>query len=212
MEMHNQTQKTIAYEQIKKDIIRGNLKPGEIIKEIEVSKKYGLGRMPIREALLLLVHQKYLEAFPRVGYIVTKPTLKEVLDTFYVRVLLEVDAIGLATERINESEIQLLERNNELEELLYHNPDCDSIHTTAFDLNREFHLIIANASRNERLVTLIETILDDMGRMLAFDPYIADPRQHQQIIFHLKKRDKSQAQDMMRRHIEETRLRILKMY
>lgn len=210
--MQKLTQKSIAYEQIKKDIIRGNLKPGEIIQEIEVSKKYGFGRMPIREALLLLVHQKYLESLPRVGYIVTKPTFKEVLDTFYVRTLLEVDAIGLAVEHISAYEIQLLEQNNELEKALYSNPDCDSMHTTAFDLNREFHVTIANASRNERLVTLIETILDDMGRILAFDPYIADPRQHQQIIFHLKKRNKSEAQETMRNHIEETRLRVLKMY
>lgn len=209
--MRNQTQKDIVYEQIKRDIINGKIKPGEIIREIEISKKYGFGRMPTREALLLLVHQNYLESLPRVGYIVTKPSLKEILDTFYVRTLLEVEAIGLAAEQISEKEIHLLEQNNELERSINWDKKDDYVHSKAFELNRDFHLTIARASGNDRLASLIETILDDMGRMLAFDPYIADPDQHKQILNFLKQRNKEKAREAMRNHIQETRSRILKL-
>lgn len=210
--MRNQTQKDIVYEQIKKDIINGKFKPGEIIKETEISQKYGFGRMPTREALLLLVHQNYLESLPRVGYIVTKPSLKEILDTFYVRTLLEVEAIGLAIEKISEKEIHLLEQNNELERSIINlNDQDDYVHSKAFELNRDFHLTIARASGNERLASIIGSILDDMGRMLAFDPYIADPDQHKQILNFLKQRNKQKAQEAMRNHIQETRSRILKL-
>ena len=73
----------------------------------------------------------------------------------------------------------------------------------------EFHLIIAQATRNQRLVHLIQGLIDDLERALSFDPYIADPSQHGGIILCLKNRDKAQAQAAMRQHIEETRNRIV---
>jgi DNA-binding GntR family transcriptional regulator len=52
-------------------------------------------------------------------------------------------------------------------------------------------------------------MIDDLERALTFDPYIADPTQHDDIILHLTNRDKARAQAAMRRHIEETRTRII---
>ena len=206
------TNKSIIYEQLKKEIISGILKPGEIVNEAEISKKYGVGRMPTREALLLLSHQNYVEALPRVGYIITKPTLKEILDTFQVRILLEVEAIGLAVERINNEDIKRLKENNLIENSICNQENGNSLYNKAFELNREFHLTIANISGNSRLALIIENILDDMGRMLAFDPYIADPNQHQKLISCLEQHDKQRAQEAMRRHIDDTRMRILRLY
>ena len=206
------TNKSIIYEQLKKEIISGILKPGEIVNEAEISKKYGVGRMPTREALLLLSHQNYVEALPRVGYIITKPTLKEILDTFQVRILLEVEAIGFAVERINNEDIKRLKENNLIENSICNQENGNSLYNKAFELNREFHLTIANISGNSRLALIIENILDDMGRMLAFDPYIADPNQHQKLISCLEQHDKQRAQEAMRRHIDDTRMRILRLY
>ena len=97
--------------------------------------------------------------------------------------------------------------------MLYtHISDWDMVTTdksAASALNREFHLTIAQLSGNNRLVTLIQQLIDDMERMLVNDPYLTDPSQHKKIMDALLTHDKGQAQEAMRFHIAETRNRIV---
>lgn len=53
--------------------------------------------------------------------------------------------------------------------------------------------------------------LNIMERVLSFDPVIADPGQHTEIIDSLKARDKERAQKAIKAHLEETKKRILQM-
>ena len=76
-------------------------------------------------------------------------------------------------------------------------------------LNREFHLVLARLSGNTRLADLIQTIMDDMERLLVADPYLADPSQHRKILAALMGGDKIQAHAAMEQHIKETMARIV---
>jgi len=64
----------------------------------------------------VLSHENFLEPMPRIGYVVVQPSIKDVLETFHLRMLLEVEAIGLAAGRISEEELCQLEANNQTEE------------------------------------------------------------------------------------------------
>jgi DNA-binding GntR family transcriptional regulator len=202
------TKKDIVYERIRQAIITGVLKPGEILNEAEIASKFESGKTPAREALLLLTHAGYLNSLPRVGYMVTKPSLQDILETFHLRITLEVEAIGLAIGRLAPEDIQRLQENNNAEQRLTASMiSTDKTASTA--LNREFHLTIAQLSGNNRLATLIQQLLDDMERMLVNDPYLTDPSQHQKIMDALHTHDKGQAQEAMHFHISETRNRIV---
>ena len=203
------TKKTIVYDQLKRNIISGEISAGTILNEAELVQNLGVGKTPIREALIMLSHEGLVDAMPRVGYVVTRLTIQDMLEIFAVRILLEVDAIGLAAERITESDIHKLEDNNKREATLANEEPGASLKEQGYQLNHEFHLIIAEATGNHRLVRLIQGLIDDLERALSFDPYIADPSQHGGIILCLKNRDKAQAQATMRSHIEETRNRIV---
>jgi len=203
------TKKTIVYDQLKKNIISGEISAGAILNEAELVQNLGVGKTPIREALIMLSHEGLVDAMPRVGYVVTRLTIQDMLEIFALRILLEVDAIGIATERITENDIGKLEDNNKRETALANGEPEASLKEQGYQLNREFHLIIAQATGNQRLVRLIQGLIDDLERALSFDPYIVDPPQHGGIILCLKNRDKAQAQATMRQHIEETRNRIV---
>jgi len=204
-----QTKKERVYQQIRKAILSGELKAGEILKEGELAERYGVGKTPTREALIVLSHEKFLEPMPRVGYIVGKPSIRDVLETFHLRMLLEIEAIGIAAERIGEEEIRQLEQNNQAENQLACHYCDNELKEKAYELNRDFHLIIAQASGNSRLAGTVRQLIDDMERMLSEDPYLADPLQHMQMLESLKQRDRAAAQEAMRQHLEETRSRLL---
>jgi DNA-binding GntR family transcriptional regulator len=202
------TKKEQVYERIRRAIITGELKPGEILNEAEIAAQFESGKTPTREALLLLTHDGFLDSLPRVGYIVSKPTMQDILEIFHLRIILEVEAIGLAAGRLSPEDIRHLQENNKEEEKLMvsTNPNDKA---TASALNREFHFILARPSGNARLATLIQQLVDDMERMLVNDPYLTDPSQHKKILDALLTQDKEQAQEAIRLHIEETRNRIV---
>ena len=156
----------------------------------------------------MLAHENFIDALPRVGYIVTKPTMQDILETFHLRLILEVEAIGLAVGRISPEDINRLEKNVQEEEHLAasFNPVQKE---KASALNRDFHLAIARESGNNRLVEYIRQLIDDMERTLVHDPYLADPNQHKKIVEALLTKDKKQSQEAMYLHIEETRNRIV---
>ena len=106
------TKKELVYNQIRNAIISGELSPGEILNEAEISLRFSSGKTPTREALLLLVHDRFLESLPRIGYQITKPTLQDVLELFYLRRLLEGEAMLLAFNNITNETIDHLVKNN----------------------------------------------------------------------------------------------------
>jgi DNA-binding GntR family transcriptional regulator len=203
------TKKSFVYELLKKKIISGEMNAGMILNEADLAQELDFGKTPTREALIMLSHDGFVDAMPRVGYVVTRLTIQDMLEIFALRILLEVDAIGTASERITESDINKLIANNQKEAALAKQKTDAAVSEQGYQLNCEFHLIIAEATGNHRLAHLIQSMMDDLERALSFDPYIADPSQHNEIILHLKNRDKANAQASMRRHIEETRNRIV---
>ena len=201
--------KDVLYQAIRQAIISGEIKAGEILKEAELSKEYGVSKTPVREALILLGHEGLVESMPRAGYVVTSVTVQDVLETFHLRSILEAEAAGLAAERITEEEIAALVKNNNEEIVLSKRAYEHGFYERAYELNMEFHQIIARASGNHRLAHLIKRLMEDMRRMLAFDPCFVNPQQHKDIIEALKHRDRAKAQQAMKRHVEETKSRLL---
>jgi DNA-binding GntR family transcriptional regulator len=76
----------------------------------------------------------------------------------------------------------------------------------------QVHQLIARASGNRWLADLIKRLMDDMRRMLAFDPRYVTPQQHLEIIEALKHRDRAKAEQAMKRHMEETKPRLLERF
>lgn len=206
------SRKEKAYQAIKQAIIAGQLETAEIYTIMELSQTFEVGRTPTREALVILASEGLIEPIPRSGYQVKSLSVHDMLEIFHLRTVLEVEGIGLAAERITDEDIYLLEENNRQEQELVLSPHTDkpthSYHK-GYELNMEFHLTIARASGNNRLADLVENLLIELERVLARDPYIAEPKQHIEIIEGLKRRDKLVSQEAMKKHIVDTKNRSL---
>jgi DNA-binding GntR family transcriptional regulator len=202
------------YQQIREKIVYGELKPGAILTEAGLANEYGVSKAPVREALVLLGHEGLVEPMPRVGHVVASFTVQDVLETFHLRSVLEAEAAGLAAERITGDRISALLQIVDEEFALAEKAREGGFDERAFDeraygLNTEFHQLIARASGNGRLADLIRQLIEDMQRMLAFDPRLVTPRQHMEIVETLKQGDRARAEQAMKRHMEETKSLVL---
>jgi DNA-binding GntR family transcriptional regulator len=74
---------------IKNKIISFEIKPGEALREGMIAGELGMGRTPVREALLILEQERLVECISNVGSLVRKLTRKEADDYYALREALE---------------------------------------------------------------------------------------------------------------------------
>jgi len=200
---------TVLYEGVRERIVSGDIQPGAILTEAELADEYGMSKTPVREALVLLRHEGFVDSLPRIGHVVATFTVQDVLEVFHLRAILEAEAAGLAADRITEDEIAALRENRDEESALLAEADGADAYERAYELNVAFHHRIGRASGNRRLADLIKRLMEDMRRMLAFDPRFVEPQHHMEIIEALQRGDRAAAAGAMRRHVEETKARLL---
>ena len=167
-----------VYERMRTDILRCVLPPGEQLTEAELAERYGLGKAPVRTALTRLRHDGLVQSTPRRGWAVTPLTLRDARELFQIRLILEPQVARLAAGRIDE---ERLRRLDELVQRGYQPGDPES-QAAFLEANREFHLAIAEASGNARLIRMVNSCMEEIGRLLhiglATDDY-GDKYQHE---------------------------------
>lgn len=95
----------VVFNTLRRAILRGELKPGERLMEIQLANKLGVSRTPIREAIRKLELEGLVLMIPRKGAEVAEITRKNMMDVLEVRKALEELAAELACERIGKEQI-----------------------------------------------------------------------------------------------------------
>ena len=88
----------VVFNTLRQAILRGELKPGERLMEIQLANKLGVSRTPIREAIRKLELEGLVLMIPRKGAEVAEITEKNMRDVLEVRKALEELAVQLACE------------------------------------------------------------------------------------------------------------------
>ncbi|ADL06841.1 GntR family transcriptional regulator [Thermosediminibacter oceani] len=150
----------IVFEALREAIITGELKPGERLMEVQLAEEMGVSRTPVREAIRKLELEGLVVMIPRRGAYVSGLSLKDAADVFEVRQSLEGLAAALAAERITDEELESLERILvEISEAA-EKDDVD----TVIKKDSEFHQILFKATRNDRLVQIINNLKEQIDR------------------------------------------------
>ena len=97
-----------SYDSLRNLILTYEIKPNERINEVELAKRFGVSRTPVREALNRLVMERLLQFEPSVGFFRPKISVQEIVDLYELRVLLETEGVRLATHRAEDAEISEL--------------------------------------------------------------------------------------------------------
>ena len=103
------TMKEQIYEYITDAIMNGELEPNHFINESELSKKIGISRTPVREALIRLSCEGVLESSPRKGFMLRSMDIKEAEDLYHVIGKLDAMAAEAAMSNMNDSDFNRME-------------------------------------------------------------------------------------------------------
>ena len=90
----------VVFNTLRQAILRGELKPGERLMEIQLANKLGVSRTPIREAIRKLELEGLVTMIPRRGAEVAQITEKSLQDVLEVRRALDALCAELACDRI----------------------------------------------------------------------------------------------------------------
>lgn len=153
-----------AFETLYRKVVRCELVPGITVSEAELAKRFDLNRAAARAAVDRLSVMGFLRPVRRRGYVVKPITLRDVNDLFELRMIIEVAAGRLAAGRVDEFSLRRLDR---VCTAGYRSGDRES-EAKFLQANSEFHLTVAMATGNERLVGTLAQILKEMERLFHF--------------------------------------------
>ena len=150
----------VVFNTLRQAILKGELKPVERLMEVQLAKKLGVSRTPIREAIRKLELEGLVLMIPRRGAEVAEVTEKSMRDVLEVRRALEVLAVSLSCERITKEQIEELKKAaEEFDRSL----TSDDVTRTA-EADVHFHDIIYNSTENKRLIQLLNNLGEQMYR------------------------------------------------
>lgn len=135
-------------------IIKGELKPGERIIEKELCETYGISITPVREALRVLESQGFISHEPRKGVSVAKITVEEAEDIYRINAYLESLATYLA---VKNQDPKVLEELKKIHAKMVKLAESKKITVPYKNLHIKFHEIIVCASKNKKLIQMIQT-------------------------------------------------------
>lgn len=98
----------VVFQTLRGAILKGDLKPGERLMELQLASKLGVSRTPIREAIRMLEQEGLAVTIPRKGAEVAKMTEKDMEDVLEIRLSLEGLAVRLSCEKITPAALQEL--------------------------------------------------------------------------------------------------------
>lgn len=166
----------VVFHTLRRAILTGQLKPGERLMEIHLAKELGVSRTPVREAIHKLELEGLVTMIPRRGAMVAQISEKGLKDVLEVRRALDVFCAELACDRMSsEEETALKEACKNFEDAT---KTKDATVIASADV--AFHDIIINSTGNERLISTINNLAEQIYRY-RFE-YIKDESQHKRLI------------------------------
>ncbi len=192
----------VVFQTLREAILKGELKPGERLMELQLASKLGVSRTPIREAIRMLELEGLAVTIPRKGAEVARMTEKDMEDVLQIREALDELAVQIACDKMTEKQLvnlTLAMKNFE-----------NSIQTgnlkKVVQTDVEFHDVIYQATDNPKLVNILSNLSEQIYRyrveyLKEKENYPMLVKEHEEIVTALKDRNKQLAAEMTKKHI-----------
>jgi DNA-binding GntR family transcriptional regulator len=150
-----------AYQFIKQRIITSEAPIGAQLSDQEIAERLGISRTPVREAILLLQREGFVEVIPRVGVRVRPLFLEDIRELYDILTDLETLAVGLLTAR--HPALEELKPLTEAVDMMKASLKGDD-YFAWIDADERFHRGLFQLSGNRRLAVAGNSYRDQVQR------------------------------------------------
>jgi GntR family transcriptional regulator, rspAB operon transcriptional repressor len=208
-----------AYEAICRKIITLEFRPGQILDEKQLMADLEIGRTPIRESLLRLAGDGWIELQPNRGAVVPPITLQSTKALFEAMRVLEIGIAGLAVNQNTALLVARMEATDERVKVAMRTGDVLGL----VEANHDFHMDFARCSKNEYLIRAVSEVRNQAKRLayLSYSSEIEPERslqvhyesvvnEHEEFMNCLKAKDEARLKEMVVQHIDTFQQRIIR--
>ena len=200
----------LVYDQLKKEILVGNITPGTRMMEVELAEELGVSRTPVREAIRKLEKEGLVTIEPRRGAYASDISVRDLVDVLEVREDLEGLAASLAATRMSEECLSELEEITKGYSKAIQENDTEEI----IRYDEMFHKKIVESTENKTLIQMIKNVqeLALRFRYLYYDDfsrYENMPTEHKEIIDSIRSGDSETAREVADRHVRKLKTFVL---
>jgi DNA-binding GntR family transcriptional regulator len=158
--LKNDTLAESVYAEVRCRLQRGEIGPDERLLDYDLATQFDCTRMPVRQALMRLVNEGYLQGTTR-GFVVPVLSAEDVREIFAVRLLLEPAAAAEVAATISlEQQASMLRTFDKICKA-YDEHEILAL----FQANNEFRSLWLEQVRNTRLKATIERFLDHVQQV-----------------------------------------------
>ncbi|MGF1734463.1 GntR family transcriptional regulator [Photobacterium satsumensis] len=201
--MENNNDKDKAYNYIKKRIVKTELPPGYVLDRSVIADDLGLSITPIREALILLAHEGFIDIMPNKGTRVSYIDIDYLKEVSFMRSCLEcgvvehLSLIGLSGESLS----KLRDLSDRQLELVQSGDIQDS-----YDLDFQFHRLLCDLTGFSSLWDTLDKYKQHLIRAINCSPLNKRAKQvavkdHLAIIDAIEERKSNIAKNRMKKHV-----------
>lgn len=155
----------LTVRRLSREILSGKIDPGERLVEEQLTRRLGISRAPLREALRLLAQQGLVAHIPRRGVRVATLSDRDVRELYAVRDVLERHAVesGLPVRR----DAELAGLRAALDRMRQGSDVGDRL--AVAEAHRAFHVALVTLGGNRQLSAVYESILVKLQLCMAIN-------------------------------------------
>lgn len=184
------------------EIIRGDLAPGTALEEVDIARRFGVSRTPVREALRDLAASGLIETRSHRSALVARPSLARLRGMFEVMAELEALCAGLAAVHMSAEERLALEAMHGGFGALVLAGDPQAYH----EANERFHNAVYAGSHNDYLAELTLATRERLSpfrraQFRSAGRLASSHAEHARVVAAIRHGDREAAAREMRAHI-----------
>ncbi|QEV20700.1 GntR family transcriptional regulator [Streptomyces alboniger] len=186
---------------IRDDIVSGVYERGGRLAEELLARRYGVSRVPVREALRTLEAEGFVVTRRHAGACVAEPTEQEAADLLELRTLLEPLAAARAAQRRTDAHLKVLRGLVRLGQQRSRKGQGEDLRS----LDGWFHETLAQASGSPGLITLLTQLRHKIAWMYVVEPPAAPVEswaEHAAIVDAVARGDADRARALTTSHAE----------
>jgi len=189
-------------------ILRGEIRPGDWIRQEEIAERLGSSRLPVREALLVLEAEGLIEHERHRGARVPSLSMHEVDVIYKMREQPEQLALAESIPNLSEAQVRHLE-------LLQERIEADDDVAAFLELDREFHLTSYAGCGIEQLTSTVTRLWNTTTHYRRTYLQLTGPArtwvihaEHRLLLDAIARRDVVDAERCLAGHIRRTRIEL----